>query len=190
MNCEVARELAALAASGDTTAAEMRGLEAHLAGCADCRAEAEGFRALCGQLAGMRKESVPEAVYAAVRARVLAKVGARGRSGWRVVCAGLAAVVACSLILMVALRPVVPRNTVVSSVEPPPMDDRGAEKMEEPGPGVLVRHVHRVSRRVVPNAVPADAEPLVVKMITDDPDVIIYWIADGKGRSQGKEIVQ
>jgi hypothetical protein len=28
---------------------------------------------------------------------------------------------------------------------------------------------------------PAPQEPFVVKLLTDDPDVIIYWIADTRG---------
>jgi hypothetical protein len=34
------------------------------------------------------------------------------------------------------------------------------------------------------------AEPLVVHMFTDDPDVVIYWIADARGSSSKKEIIQ
>jgi hypothetical protein len=36
----------------------------------------------------------------------------------------------------------------------------------------------RVVRPIVPDA--PDPEPLIVKLQTDDPNVVIYWIADRK----------
>jgi hypothetical protein len=37
-----------------------------------------------------------------------------------------------------------------------------------------------VARRKVKQEPAAQPEPLIVKLQTDDPNVVIYWIADGK----------
>ena len=40
----------------------------------------------------------------------------------------------------------------------------------------------RIVRKHAPKRAPAfKSEPLVVKMITDDPDVVIYWLVDQNG---------
>jgi hypothetical protein len=58
----------------------------------------------------------------------------------------------------------------------------------EPGlPRVQVRRT-RVSGAGAPirrtAGPPPLVEPLVVKLVTDDPDIVIYWIADRKGDDQ------
>jgi hypothetical protein len=45
-------------------------------------------------------------------------------------------------------------------------------------PKVLVARVRRRPRQKAPRF---KSEPLVVKMITDDPQVVIYWLVDQNG---------
>ncbi len=187
MNCEQARDLAALAASGDVTVAEGRALASHLAGCGECRAEAQAFQALCGQLVAMREESAPDAAYAAVRARVLAEVRER-RLGWAILSPAFAAVVACTVVLVVALRP---EKTVVTPPAPQPAAVVADAAVHEETPQIAALPSVRKLRRAVPRAKSQEAiEPLVVHMFTDDPDVVIYWIADGRKSTADKEIIQ
>lgn len=170
MTCEQARELAALAVSGDVNAAERRALDLHNSGCAECRAEAEGFEDLLLELGAMRGDALPESAGAALRARVLAEIPNRRRPGWLVAWPAFAAVLACSAVLVVVLRPVAtvpppapPAAPLVASVPiiPPPVE------------GAPVKPHKAVRPR------PSEPEePTVVHMFTSDPDVVIYWIAD------------
>ena len=183
MNCEQARELAALAASGDVTVAEQRALESHAAECAACRAEVVAFEALWGQLASMREESAPDHAYAAVRARVAAEIGDRQRRNWLAAWPAFAAVLACSVVLVVLLRPEAPVATQPAELPTRPV----VAVVDVPAPTPSVRQTRRPVARVKAQA---PGEPLVVRLLTNDPDVVIYWIADGKRRESEKEIIQ
>jgi len=47
------------------------------------------------------------------------------------------------------------------------------------------RSVHPARRRVAPpKPAPEPQEPLLVKLETPDPDVVIYWIVEPKGDSE------
>jgi hypothetical protein len=186
MNCEQARELAALAASGDLTPMELSTLESHTADCSECGAEAAAFEELCGQLSAMR-EDAPGHVYSAVRARVAAEILDRNRSRWFAMWPVFAAVVTCALVLAIVLlrrespqveRPSPPASVEVAAAQIAPPD------VFAPWPK---RRVRRTAARV---ATPVPDEPLVVHMFTDDPDVVIYWIADARGKRSEKEIIQ
>jgi hypothetical protein len=107
---------------------------------------------------GLREEEVDDAVLAAVRRRVMAEVGRR-RPFWLwgyALAAGLAVVV---LAIGLWPRPAVP---------PPPV----APVLRLPAP--------EVAKSPLPPPAPRPSEPLLVKMFTDDPDVVIYWIIDRK----------
>jgi len=191
VNCEQARELAALAASGDVTVPERKALDAHAAGCAACCAEVEAFGVLCAQLAAMREESAPDGVYAAVRARVSAEVGQPRGMGWWTAWAGFAAAVACSLILLVELRP--EANRIMVSAGGPAVVEKSAvssiDHREAPA-STSPSQRRRIRRQSVRGAPLAPEEPLVMRIFTDDPDVVIYWIADGSISESKKDTLQ
>lgn len=175
MTCEQARELAALAASGDVTAAERRALDLHYSDCAECRAEVEGFGDLLAELNAMRDEMLPESAGVAVRARVLAEIPERRRSEWMAAWPALAAVVACSAVLVVLLRPVAPVRQPQVPAEPV------IASATEESPKITPEPAKRVTvhRRITPKP----TEPVVVHMFTNDPDVVIYWIGDNRKSS-------
>lgn len=188
MNCEQARDLAALAASGDVTTEERSALAAHNAGCGECRAEADAYAELCGQLAAMRGESAPEYVYAAVRTRVVAQIGERRRPHWVAAWSTLAAVVACSVVTIVALRDRAPIVTQPPGKYAVPAT---VAALSTEAPAIVAPSLrHRVRERVVRAAVQEASDPLVVQMFTDDPDVVIYWIADARGKRSERESIQ
>lgn len=187
MNCEQASELAALAASGDVTDAERLALESHVAGCAGCRAELVALEAMCGQLAAMRSESAAEHVYLAVRSRVIAEISQRRRPRWLAAWPAFAAVAACSLILLVTLH----RDLPVVNQPPERQFTALAASVHEDAPAVPASAVLRRTRRhAVRQVASVSDEPLVVHMFTSDPDVVIYWVANAKGRGSEKEIIQ
>ena len=182
MNCSDWEERIALSASGDLSPALEAEVKQHLAECAGCREFAREMEDSLKLLRSAHEEPIAAGHYAAVRARVLARLE-RGRSPWRrwVWAAGLAAGLALAGVF-VAMRPQEKPKVLVAAVlrlEAPavplqqaePVAPRAAEQRRRP-------------RRTVEPAPPQPVEPLVVKLITNDPDVIIYWIADRKGDAQ------
>jgi hypothetical protein len=187
MNCEQARNLAALAASGDVTPEEQNALELHNAGCAGCSSEVNAFAELCGQLSSMRDESAPDHIYAAIRARVTAGINDRRRPRWVAASGAFAAALACSVVLVVALRHDVP---VVVQPVPHPATEAVASVSDEAPAVTQPPPVRRVYKPAVRALAKGSVDPLVVQMFTQDPDVVIYWIADAKGTRARKEIIQ
>ncbi len=181
MNCSDWEERVALHAGGDLPPAEAAEVERHLGECAACQVLASGLKQSLALLREAHDEPLAPAHFSAVRARVMAELEQKRRRGalWarrRAWGYGLAAAVA-ALLVMLALRPVrAPerRAPVVAANHPPAVVVR--EPVVPPPPH------RRVARRVVRPKVPdtPDSEPLIVKLQTDDPNVVIYWIADRK----------
>jgi hypothetical protein len=173
MNCRDWEERIALWAGGDLSAAEAGGVERHVAGCEDCRRFAEGVRQSLGVLREAHEEPIAPAHFAAVRARVIGELeGARAPWWRRSWVYGFCAAAAVTVLLMAPLRPgPAPPPPRVALVRPPaPV----VEKAISPPHAAKLRRPLRASRKPVPSK----SEPLVVKLLTDDPDVVIYWIAD------------
>jgi hypothetical protein len=126
--------------------------------------------------AAMRELTIPPAAFAAVRQRVLGEIQAKKRLkkawwGWSAVAAA-----ACVAILFVSyLSSNSPRPEAIDAKKDPP-------KIEWT---VAHRVRHKSSGRSLAQARPVrKTEPLaVVKMLTDDPNVIIIWLVDQKGDS-------
>ena len=169
MNCRDWEEKVALYAGGDVAP----GVEEHLTGCAGCQELANGLRESLGLLREAHGEAVDEAHLAAVRARVLSKLQRGGRPWW--VWAMAAAAVLVVVGVAVRPRPVVV-VAPVARVETPVIVPR----VENTAPAAG-RSARATRARVAPAVAVERGEPLMVKLITDDPDVIIYWISDGKG---------
>jgi hypothetical protein len=120
------------------------------------------MRALLSEMASDRAPTVPP-IAAAVMRRIR-----RERYGWAALTATAAAVAVIAVSAgSVLMRPL--PAPVFTRHAPAAPDLRHAAGPVRATPH-LVRH-----RRTVP-AKPA--EPVVVKLITDDPNVIIYWITD------------
>ena len=129
-------------------------------------------------LAQLRDEPAP---FPSVRERVLTHVARERRRRGLVfrACAAIAA--AAALVFMtVATRP------AWKSPEPPSPVLATVRAPELPPPVKTVRAAAvRKVRRVQPRpSFPQATETLAVKLITDDPDVVIYWIVEGQGDSQ------
>jgi hypothetical protein len=125
------------------------------------------------------EEPLAQAHFDAVRARVLERLQSRPQRVWWPVwaCASLA-VAAAGMWMWV--------SWVGQAIRLPRAGQRPAPPIVEvlPVPETLAAlskpKVRRV-RRVKKTPPPPVGEPLLVKLITDDPDVVIYWIADPKG---------
>jgi anti-sigma factor RsiW len=175
MNCTVWEERVALHAGGDLPRAEVTEVEAHLAACDGCRRVAAMYGSGLELLREAHGEPIAAAHYAAVRARVLEELRRPRLSAWRRVwVGGLAA--AAAVVLMLLPRPVqTPERIEIAAIRP------AAPQIEGPSPVARARVVHprrAVARAVVSGAEKRPAEPLVIKLLTEDPNVVIYWIAD------------
>ncbi len=123
----------------------------------------------------MRELTIPPAAFAAVRQRVLSEIQAKRRRtawwGWPAVGAA-----ACVAILFVSYLPSNPPRPValVARKDPPKIEWTVAHPVRQKSSGRLLAQA-RPARKTEPLA--------IVKMLTDDPNVIIIWLVDQKGDS-------
>ena len=143
----------------------------HLKVCDECREFEENASAL-------RDLRVPEAAFAAVRQRVSSWIQEKKRRTmwWTWSAAAAAACIALLCVWFVPQNPAGPMP-IVAKKEPP--------TIEWPARPVAQPVRHKSSGRSLAQARPArKTEPIVaVKMLTDDPNVIIIWLVDQKGDS-------
>jgi len=182
MNCSDWEERIALHAGGDLPPGEAAEVERHLRECAGCQVLASGLQQSLAWLKAEHDEPLAGAHFSVVRARVVAELEHQRRGALRARrrawSYGLAAA-AAALVVMLMLRPGrtpvsvrTNRSLTVAALSPPAV----REPVSPPPPH------RRVARRVVRADVPdtPSGEPLIVKLQTDDPNVVIYWIADRK----------
>ena len=134
------------------------------------------------------REEIPEAHYAAVRARVMAEIAAGHKpiAWWKWAACGLAAALALAAFVArprhsAVVRPAAKQMiATVHEAPPPPAPAPRAKRKRTTGllacRGLCTQPAVSAYRVVGP---PVAQPPLVVKMLTDDPDVVIYWIASG-----------
>jgi hypothetical protein len=192
VNCTDWEERVSLYAGGDLAAAEALDVERHIAGCAACQLVLSGVREGLELLREAHDAEIAPAHLAAVRARVLAQLGRERVLWWRVWLFGLAlgtAALIAALAVWPGRQPGTPETTMPAPPQlavhhaPPPdvaLVPPEAAMPADAAPLRRVRSVRRKPRKLAPrNSGPA--EPLVVKLVTDNPDVVIYWIADKRG---------
>ncbi len=178
MNCSEWEERLALYWAGDLDAEEAVRTQRHLAECPGCQVFLSGLKSGLHWLQEAHSEEPSPAHFAAVRARVLGELRAERQPFWRrKLLYGLAAA-ALLLAWTAGLRLQTPGPPAVALSRPPVVAQAlAAPPVREsvmPAPGadrpVLSRHPRLVK-----------TEPVMVRVVTDNPDVVIYWIADKKG---------
>ena len=178
MNCSDWEQRIALHAGGDLPPAETAEVERHLRECAGCQVLASGMKQSLAMLKEAHDEPLAPAHFSTVRARVMAELEQKRRPLWAWAWSFGLAAAAVALLATLALRPgrTPERRAPVVAANHPPV-------VVAHEPAVPPPPHRRVARRVVrPPIVPdtPDPEPLIVKLQTDDPNVVIYWIADRK----------
>jgi anti-sigma factor RsiW len=162
----------ALYAGGDLPAGGIPRVEAHLRECADCRELVEELRtaqALLGEL------PLEEAMVAQVHHRVLAEIG-RADLSPRGALAPLLALAAALLLAAVLFWPRHHAPKVVAVASGAGSKPAAASHAAPTPPFVQkVRHHHH---RRAPAAQPGP--PLLVQFVTDNPNIVIYWLIDQK----------
>ncbi len=173
MTCPEWEARIALAVEGDAPAGEV---EAHLAACEGCREFARELRLSQAAFKELRDEPVEQAVLDGIRGRAMAAIAAAPRPRVRWWWWLAPAAVAVAILLMGIMRvPEPPRAPVVAAVgqlpelrralSPPP-----AGRPERPPQAKGLPH--------------RPLEPLLMKIVTDDPDVVIYWIVEDKQKGE------
>ncbi len=174
MTCPEWEARIALAVEGDAPAGEV---EAHLAACPGCREFAEELRASQSAFKELREEAVDQAMLDAIRGRAMAAIAAaapRRPARWWWALAPAAAAVA---ILLVMIMRVPEPRAPAGGFRGAGFSPRGASA---PLPA------SRAEARPRPKGRPTSGrrEPLLMKIVTDDPDVVIYWIVEDKQKGE------
>jgi hypothetical protein len=160
--------------------------DGHLAGCAACREFAAEIESAVAVLRAAHAGEIAPAHYAAVRARVWARIGERRRKlMWRLALA--------AAVLIALLYPALERWRTPQSSAPLRVAVRTPE-IAAPAAGEPVLRAGgtagaRASARR--HAIPQPRlqarpqrprqprrQPLLIKLLTDDPNVVIYWVAE------------
>jgi len=200
MNCKKFEAGMALYAGGDLTPGRVSRIEQHLAQCPDCRMLVEELHSARASLAEMKDEPIDEAMVANVRRNVLSRIGTRRplRLSWAFALA--AGVVLAVILAWPRQHEEAPRRIASVSRTPaagplPPAASKELRKTGRPAPlksseflscvaarDQLPLCAHRAAlthkRPRPPRPAAHPSEPLLVQFVTDDPNIVIYWIVD------------
>lgn len=175
MSCAKFEPLIALYVESDLAESEQRVVEAHLETCHGCREFAAEIRESQTALKELRMDFVEESALQDVRTEVLCRLSTPPRAAawprYAIAAMLLAGLWAGWLWRTRTAAPEVKPRVAV--IVPP-------ELLAAPARPPHVRTV-RVSTRRRRRAPAFQSEPLVVKMITDDPQVVIYWLVSQNG---------
>ena len=191
MKCVDFEQLIALYVEGDLLAAERNHLEKHLADCVACRSLVRDLTESQVSFKSMRDE-VPDAEeLALLYHRVVGEAGSPGTMTWlerfffkgfrrTVALAGMGVMFAgAGALWIVRESRVVPSMpSQIAANVPPAMEGTSAVSAQP------LEFVPLPVRRPARHPQSADAsEPrqVAIKFLTDDPQVIIYWLVDEKG---------
>jgi hypothetical protein len=137
-------------------------VDRHLTECAACREFAVDLRENCEVFAAFGAE--------AFRVERTPAVSRPRRIQWQRAAAGMA--IAAMLALALGLRTFLPRTPRIQNV---PAPVTRVAVVEEPSP--QIRPAVAAVRHRAPRPSPRRSQPkiLQIKMLTDDPDVVMYW---------------
>jgi len=190
MNCPSFEKLIALWVEGDLPGREAGAVEEHLSACSPCREFARELRASQAALGTLRQDTVEETVLQGFRARVLNNLPAEnsrpGDPRWRYALAASLIVV-----LAVSVLKLAPRSKVRTTLVPHTTSHQAGTLAAGPAPALLPPRSPRTpkagsparrSRRVLTARAATDrlppSQPLTIKLVTDNPQVVIYWQVD------------
>jgi hypothetical protein len=151
-------------------------VERHLEECAACRELLEDLRASQAMLREL--PAADPAFLAAVRTEVLARVGKKRCAmwAWAVPCA--AALATAFLVARLGVTPQKPAPVPIVRM-PQPLANTARSEAAPVVRGQPPAQIRRGRRRR--SRIEAGAPPLVVKMLTDDPNIVIIWLVDQPG---------
>jgi hypothetical protein len=154
MNC---RECELLLADAEGNALA----EDHLRGCATCRALQEDLRANALALSSLRDDELPRVTMPERRPAVARPIP------W------IAAAAAAVLLALIARQGLQRQSPHPAAVPTPVTVTAKLPATSEPAAKPVLRRKPAPARRSA-----QEGQPLLVKMLTPDPDVVVYWIVD------------
>jgi len=184
MSCENYEHLIALYVEDDLFAPDRRRVAAHLQLCSDCWDLAEDLKDSQAVFKSTRQDVPNAAALAALRRRVLSEAGVHESLSWferfvfgglrrKVAIAGLTVAVLSSTVLWITRSPQVGMKT------------SSPEVAMEPAPAVVVpmpvaEPEAQPHRERLPRPAPSAERTtqVAIKFVTDDPNIIIYWLVD------------
>ncbi len=194
MNCKYPESELALYAGDDLAQAKMDDISAHLQLCDECRLIVEDLRETQSVFQSIRRDTVSPSALALLRTSVLEEIAARNaRRPWTrwvyaLAGAGFAAVAVLGVLSILPERPAAVQTSAVYAparpMESPATVDAVNAVRSTVGVPKVKRVRHSEQRHVAPDE--ASSKPpqeIVVKLLTDDPNIIIYWLVDQNGGS-------
>jgi hypothetical protein len=204
MSCKRYELWAGLYVGGDLDGSRARKLEQHLADCAECRELVEGLGETRAAIEGLRDESLDGSVLQDFRERILETIEADADSAgapawWYWGLAGSLAMLLMALTvwffiprtiespgqvaeeapLTEAPATIPPRETSTSlPVEPT------VERREPPTKHAVMGETEKPAvEPSFPETEEGDrhTDVVVVKLLTDNPDIVIYWLVESNG---------
>jgi Putative zinc-finger len=201
MNCRYSENDIALYVEGDVTSATACEIQAHLTTCSRCETLFVELQESQAALKQLRQDVAGRAALVSVRVRVLAEIQNEVRPiwgrRWVYALAGSMLVAVIGLGLHMHMQPgrsPVPEVAKTDTrVVPSTFDNRLLETTTPPAP-VKEASRHLIHGRshpslakegsIAPADIPAERQQpkqLVVKLLTDDPNIVIYWLVDQTG---------
>jgi len=196
MSCSRWHRLVALYVGDDLDRSRAERLERHLELCPSCRDLAQDLRRDLRRLRELDSAAAADPDLGSVRAAVMAKIQSRRTPPAVFVeprlLAALAAVVVVvvlALLFREGREPAVSHIAVRENPSPAPVaaaDPQPAVAFEAPqAADSRVARAEPSPREPVARTSPsAPVEPMTIKILTDDPEVVIYWIVDPKGDNE------
>jgi hypothetical protein len=192
MSCRDFEKLIALHVEGDLENALRSRVEAHLRVCSSCWDVAEDLKESQSVLKAIRQDVPDRAMLSNVHARILNDVAQIEPGTWfeRILIGGFRqkATLAGVILMIVAGGTLWFSQRLQFSVEPPPeivwSTPPPAAVASSPPPEPVAPPPARKARVRPRQPAVASAEPhetLTVKLLTDDPNIIVYWVIDDKG---------
>ena len=202
MKCRYSEQDVALFVEGDLEPARLLQIEAHLSKCQACRARADELRESQSIFKSLRRDTVSTAALGQVRTRVLVEVsGLNSRTPWgrrveRWLYQGARrgyalAGVGLAVLMVIGLWSLRTPELPMPAPLPPGkgIADFGLRLPELKAPPVPeirnpkseIRSPQQQVRRTVTPKPDEPRKQLVVKLLTDDPNIVIYWLVDQNG---------
>jgi hypothetical protein len=138
--------------------AENGSVEEHLAACASCRLLAEDLRANAAAFESLAADPLPS-----VRHEVISRIRRPIRWPW--------AIAAAAAILIAVLF--IPKKKPDAIAPTQVVEILASRERQQPSPMNLPRIRSHKKR---------PTQPVVVKMLTEDPDVVIYWQVESENQ--------
>jgi putative zinc finger protein len=192
MKCSGFERLVALYVEEDLQGVERASVEVHLQTCSACWDLAEDLKESQAALKSIRQDVPAAAALSSLRERVMGEVGGLQPTSWfeRVFVGAFRRRAALAGVLLLAVgygawrfvpvpevAPAPPVQITVSSPPPVVIAPPAVSLTKTPPPK---RARHRAPAPV-PTPTPTPQPQVTIKLLTDDPNIIIYWLVDEKG---------